>query len=218
LLADPVRAVRIEVARVLAAIPAGELEEAQRAQFERAMVEYVDSQLAMAERPEAQVNLGNHYAARGATDSAIAAYETALELDSGFVPAYANLADLHRRNSDEAAAEKVLRRAIKISADNADLRHALGLSLIRQQRLPDGVVELQRAAKLSPENPRYVYVYAVALNSTGKPQQAIMVLQGAHNAHPNDRDILSALVTFNRDAGNDKQAASYAEKLQALLP
>ena len=190
----------------------------QRAQLDKAIAEYVESELVMAERPEAQVNLGNHYAARGATDRAVTAYETALELDSGFVPAYANLADLYRRSSDEAAAEEVLRRAIKISSDSADLRHALGLSLIRQQRLPDGVVELQRAAKLSPANPRYVYVYAVALNSTGKPKQAIMVLQGAHNAHPNDTDILSALVAFNRDAGNDRQAARYAEKLQVLLP
>jgi tetratricopeptide (TPR) repeat protein len=218
LLGDPVRAVRIEAARILAGIPTGALGEAQLAQLDRALAEYVDSQLAMAERPEAQVNLGNYYAARGAADSAINAYETALGLDSGFVPAYANLADLYRRSNDEAAAEEVLRRAIKISSGSADLHHALGLSLIRQQRLPDGVAELQLAAKLSPENPRYVYVYAVALNSTGKPQQAIMVLQGAHNAHPNDRDILSALVAFNRDAGNDRQAARYAEKLQALSP
>jgi len=44
------------------------------------------------------------------------------------------------------------------------------------------------------------------------------VLHGAHSAHPNDTDILSALVAFHRDAGNDAQAQRYAQKLQALAP
>ena len=48
--------------------------------------------------------------------------------------------------------------------------------------------------------------------------RAIIVLQGAHKAHPHDRDILSALVAFSRDAGNEKQAAGYAQKLLALSP
>ena len=214
LLTDPVRAVRIEAARILAAIPAGELGETQRAQLDRSIAEYVDSQLAMAERPEAQVNLGNHYAARGAIDSAIIAYTTAAELDPVFVPAYVNLADLHQRRGDEAAAEAALRRGIAQAAANAALQHALGLALIRQQRTDEAVQALQQAARLGPDNPRYVYVYAVALNSTGQPKQAIMVLQGAHNAHPNDSDILSALVAFHRDAGNQEQARRYAEKLR----
>jgi lipoprotein NlpI len=53
------------------------------------MAEYVDSQLAMAERPTSQVNLGIHYADRGAIDAAIEAYEVAIALDPGYVPAYA---------------------------------------------------------------------------------------------------------------------------------
>ena len=45
-----------------------------------------------------------------------------------------------------------------------------------------------------------------------------MVLEGAHNAHAANTDILSALVAFHRDAGNQKQAQLYAQKLQALAP
>ena len=213
LLTDPVRAVRVEAARLLAGIPAGELEESQRAKLGTAMSEYVDSQLAMAERPEAQVNLGNHYAARGVTDSARGAYTTAAQLDPRFVPAYINLADLHQRRGDEAAAEAVLRRGIGQAAENADLQHALGLALIRQKRTDEAVQALQQAARLGPATPRYVYVYAVALSSTGQPKQAITVLEGAHNSHPYDTDILGALVAFHRDAGNRHQARRYAEKL-----
>jgi len=111
-----------------------------------------------------------------------------------------------------------LRQAEKISPGNADVHHALGLSLVRQQRTKEGVEELRLASTLNTQNPRYIYVYAVALNSTGDPEKAILVLQGAHNQHPNNRDILSALVAFHRDAGNQEAARSYAEKLRSVLP
>jgi len=77
---------------------------------------------------------------------------------------------------------------------------------------------LRRAATLDPETAQYVYVYGVALNSVGKQQQAIMTLQGAHNRHPHNRDILSALVAFHRDMGNEAAARSYVEKLRSLSP
>ena len=216
LLSDPVRAVRIEAARLLASVPTGELKSAQRDLLKEGIQEYIDAQLAMAERPEAQVNLGNLYAARGEMTRAASAYRAAIDLGPDFVPGFVNLADLHRAQGNEAEAEALLRRAIGSLPKNGDLHHALGLSLVRQKRLEDAVEHLRLAATLNKENSRYVYVYAVALNSTGKTQQAIMVLQGAHNTYPNNTDILSALIAFHRDAGNLEQASHYAKKLSAL--
>ena len=112
----------------------------------------------------------------------------------------------------------MLRQGVAAYDGSADLHHALGLSLVRRKRLPEALSELQRAARLNPENTRYVYVYAVALNSSGKAREALTVLQDAHNANPNDTDILSALVAFHRDAGNNAQSAGYARKLEALAP
>jgi len=43
-----------------------------------------------------------------------------------------------------------------------------------------------------------------------------MVLQGAHNQHPNDRDILSRLAAFHRELGNEAAARSYADELRAI--
>jgi len=218
MLDDPVRAVRIEAARVLAAIPAVELTTQQRESLEKALQEYVTAQQASAERPEAQTNLGNLYASRGDVEQAVAAYDTAIDLNRAYVPAYVNLADLYRAEGKEADSDKVLRRAAGIVPEDASIHYALGLSLVRQQRPVEGVEELRLATTLSPDDARYVYVYAVALNSTGKQEQALMVLQGAHNQHPNNRDILSALVAFNRDMGNEAAARSYAGKLGALSP
>jgi predicted CXXCH cytochrome family protein len=218
MLEDPVRAVRIEAAQLLAAFPAGELTAEQRASLEAGIQDYVAAQQAMAERPEAQTNLGNLHAALGEFDEALSAYQTAADIDRGYVPAYVNLADLYRAQGEEREAEKVLRSAAGIAPGNADVHHALGLSLVRQQRADEAVDELRQASTLNPDNPHYIYVYAVALNSTGKPEQAIMVLQGAHNRHPNNVDILNALVAFHRDAGNQAAARTYAEKLRAISP
>jgi tetratricopeptide (TPR) repeat protein len=213
-----VRAVRIEAARALAAIPTGDLDEKQQVLLEQGIQEYINAQLAMAERPEAQANLGSLYGARGEMDKALAAFNTAIDLNPAYVPAYVNLADLYRTQEDERKADSVLRRALKIAPESAAVHHALGLSLIRQQRTDEAVNELQQAATLNPNNMRYVYVYAVALNSTGKPEQAVMVLQGAHNSQPDNVDILNALVAFHRDMGNQAAARNYAEKLRSISP
>ena len=46
----------------------------------------------------------------------------------------------------------------------------------------------------------------------------IKVLKKAHARHPNDREVLYALVVFNRDMGNLDVAGQYAEKLIVLSP
>jgi tetratricopeptide (TPR) repeat protein len=215
---DPVRAVRIEAARILAKISAGDLSAAQQSLLNKGLQEYIDAQQAMAERPEAQVNLGNLYAALGRAEQAIMAYRTAMELDPAFTPAYVNLADFHRSRADEEEAEKVLRHAAKIIPGSADVPYALGLSLVRQKRTGEAIPELEQAARFAPDNARYVYVYAVALHSTGKTKHAIMVLQGAHNRFPENTGILSALAAFHRDTGNLEAARIYADKLHSISP
>jgi len=100
--------------------------------------------------------------------------------------------------------------------DNSEVHHALGLSLIRQKRNKDATGELKLAATLNPGNARYVY--AVALNSTGAENQAILVLQGANAAHPDNIEILKALISFHRDLGHETAAKKYAEKLRGISP
>ena len=213
MLEDPVRIVRIEAARVLAAIPPGELDGKQQALLDRAGNEYVAAQMASAERPEAWVNLGNFHVSRRDATSAIEAYRKAIETGSVFMPSYTNLADVYRALGDETSAEKVLRQGMERYGEDATLRHTLGLSLVRQGRLEEALVELQIAAGLTTTNPRFVYVYAVALNSSGRSPDAISALISAHDQYPNDQDIIQALISFNRDLGNDEQVEIYTSKL-----
>jgi len=218
LLQDPVLIVRMEAARILASVPMGDLPAAQRRQLAAAGREYIAAQLANAERPEAQTNLGNFYAAQGERLPAIDAYRTALVLAPYYVPAYVNLADFYRRLGQEDDALELLQRAVTENPDEASVHHALGLSLVRLQRYDAALDELALAAELDPADASFTYVYAVALNSLGQVPQAIQTLQKALTLHPRNRDILGALVSFLRDSGDVAGAGRYAEQLRALGP
>jgi tetratricopeptide (TPR) repeat protein len=143
---------------------------------------------------------------------------TALRLDPKFIPAMVNLADLYRGQGRDADAEQWLEKAIALAPNSADAIHALGLLKVRQKQYPDGLALLGKAAGMQPGNVRYSYVYAVALNSSRQSAKAIAVLEQAHKRRPADRDALSALVAFERDAGNLQSAISYAEQLIQLDP
>lgn len=218
MLDDPIRAVRIEAARVLASLPTGELNAEQLASLEKGLKEYVDAQLAMAERSESQTNLGILYSNQNKFEKAVSAYKTAIELNPVYIPAYVNLADLYRSRGKENKAVAVLRHALKTMPENALLHHVLGLTLVRQEQTNEAIAELKMASELNPDDVRYVYVYAVALNSTAKPELAVAVLEEAHNVFPDNAQILSALVAFYRDMGNQAKARIYAKKLGAMTP
>jgi Flp pilus assembly protein TadD len=134
------------------------------------------------------------------------------------VPAYVNLADLYRQTQRDDEAERVLRTGLAQVGDSAELSHVLGLTLIRQGRTSGAIIELARAAELAPEFPRYAYVYGIALHSAGEVERARGVLDDAYRRHPDNRSLLTGLVTLSRDAGDFQAALAYAVALVELIP
>jgi Flp pilus assembly protein TadD len=218
LLSDPVAAVRLEAAASLASVPVDDLSPDRRATLSAAIEEYVASLELNADRAESHMNLGLLQAGAGRVDEAEAAYRRAMAKLPGLVGPYVNLADLFRLVDREAEAEAVLRDGLTVNPDSADLRHALGLALVRQKRYGEGVAELREAVRNAPDDPRYAYVLGVALHSTGQGDEAIRVLEEAHERRPGSRDLLVALATISRDRGDRDGAVGYARKLAALDP
>ena len=121
--------------------------------------------------------LGSFYLRRGAMADAEAELKAALRLSRQYTPAAINLADLYRQLDREAEGERTLREAIADGPEDAGVHHALGLTLVRLKRLDEAIGELRLAAQLAPEQARYAYVHAVALNSAGRGSEAIAVLK-----------------------------------------
>ena len=218
LLDDPIRGVRIQAASLLVSVPTANQPPADRDRFERAAAEFVAAELLNADRPEARAALGAFYVQRDRFDEAETQFTSALHLNPRFAPAAIDLADLYRQRGRAGEASEVLRTAIQTSPSNGDLHHALGLELVREQRLEEALGELRRASELEPDRARYSYVYAVALNSAGQPQEAMTQLKEALTRHPNDRDVLTAIVAFSRDNGDFISALEYARRLAHIVP
>jgi tetratricopeptide (TPR) repeat protein len=217
-LADPVRAVRIETTRLLA--PAEAAVRRTRADvWGAALAEYETVQRALAGQPGAQINLGALYLDLGKLRDAEAALREAIRLDPQFVPAYVNLADVQRRASGgEKGAEGTLREGLRAVPQAAALYHALGLSLVRQERKVEALSALQRALELAPDHARYGYVVAVALHGLGRSREALRKLEALKSRYPGDRDVLLTLAALRREAGDAAGAERSLRELAAVNP
>jgi predicted CXXCH cytochrome family protein len=218
LLSNPVRAVRLEAALVLAAVPEQSLGETRSAAFRSALAEFEAVQRANADRPESWLALGNVYAARGQPEKAEDAYRAAIALDDRFVPAYANLANLLRDRGNEAAAESTLREGMAATRNHAALEHALALSLVRQGKKPAALALLARAAAQAPGDIRIQYTYAVALHDAGRRNEALKRLEALAPRANGDREVLLALAALKREGGDVAGAERTLKELAAINP
>ena len=218
LLADPLRAVRVEAAGALAGVPLDQLSPEERAAWPRAAEDFVAAQRQAADRPEARTNLGSFYARLGRLDEAQAEFAAATRLDRAFVPAYVNAADAYRAQGREDDAWRWLQDGFAAAPESAALHHALGLAQARRKDEAGALASLERAATLDPGNARYAYVYAVALSSFGRTSDALRALERAAARWPSDRDVLFALATTRRDAGQREAARDAARALSRAYP
>jgi tetratricopeptide (TPR) repeat protein len=155
-LADPVRGVRVEAARVLMAGPP---DAATVPGLLPALAEYRAVQEVNADRAEARLNLGWLEARLGRLANAEAAFRGALQLDRTFAPAWVNLAEIYRLQGRDPEGEVLLRQALARAPGDATIHYALGLLLVRRRRLGEATAELARAATLAPREARFAYAY-----------------------------------------------------------
>jgi tetratricopeptide (TPR) repeat protein len=218
LLSDPLAAVRIEAASVLADQATASLSAADAARLAAACAEYEAAQRLNADRPEGRANLGEFLRRRGHTQEAEAEFRAGLKLDANAIPLYVDLADLYRSENREDDATALLREAIQRVPDAAAPHHALGLSLIRQKDYAGALEQLRDANNLAPDEPRYAYVYAVALQSTGKADDARRVICAGLAHAQNDAGLLTLALQDALNSNDRARASQLASNLQAVTP
>ena len=222
MLSDPLRSVRLAAtAQLLGFVnptAAATLSGAQNKQLQVAIKEYLASLAIVADTPNGQLNLALYHTAKGDFPAAEAAYRQALTLDPYHLGSYLNLADLLRGLGRDAEGKQLLEKAIELAPQLSAAHHALGLLLIRQKQYPAAEQSLKRAAELDAGNARYGYIYAVALNSLGKPDLALTVLQQQLQRQPGSAELLNLAVEIYLGQQRWQEALVHAQTLLSLNP
>ena len=218
LLRDPVRAVRVQAARVLAPVPVNLFTREQRWDLEAATSEYRAGLNAVADMPSTHLNLGVLEADLGRIDLAEQAYRRALSLDPYFVPARLNLATAYNEMGRNADAERELREGVRQAPDQGELQYSLGLLLAEEGRLAEAATALRKAARLLPHRARVQYNLGLTLQRLGRTAEAVKTLLAAARADAGDPEIAFAVAALYANEGRWRDALPYAERFAALSP
>lgn len=154
-------------------------------------------------RAEALVEQGSHAEAAEAYAALLAASPDDVRALLG---AGAALTALSRYD----AAEKELRRALRLAPDLADVHHQLGLVLFKRGVYAAAATELRRAVELDPGcGPAYV-VLGEALNQLAESDQALEALENAARIQPeNSRAYWAMGIAYDRKGKHDRAAEMY---------
>ena len=128
-----------------------------------------------------------------------------------------NLADLLRAQGRDDEAKALLLEGIATSPSPGTLYHTLGLLEIRQGRPGAAMAALSEAARLENDGSRHRFVYAIALHDTGKPDEALTLLETLNRERPGNPEVLSALVNYAGELGDAGKAGRYRGQLQGVL-
>jgi len=218
LLSDSVRAVRFEAMRKLVTVQPSYLSTKQIETIKKEMDEFDETQRINADRPETHLMWGLINSVKGNFEKAESAYNLAIKLDSSYVLAYINLADLYRSKGEDDKGERILKKALKIAYSPNRIYYALGLLYSRQKRYDDALKVLKQGFENDPADNELAYIYAIALNSNGMSKESLEVLEQTYKLYPYDPQLLIALATINRDLGNYKTALKYTKELIKVMP
>ena len=214
LLEDPIKAIRTDAARIAVGYLGEFTEPSERALLLSVLEEYRAIQMQQSDLPEAHTNLATISVAFGQFDVAETQLKNALAIEPEWIPGLVNLADLYRRVGRDSESGNILKEAISIKPPVSEAAIAYGLWLVRNGNPSDALIQFQRSYELEPHGLRNGYLYALALNSNSRREEAIGVAELAADRFGDHRILLELLATMHRDAGSFDEALVYATRLE----
>ncbi len=216
-LQDASRSVRFQLADALADVLI-QLPVNQRAGLAKLIAEYRESLQLSIDAPATQVAIANLEIQLGNIDAAIVAFRQALRIEPYYVPALINLADYFRSSGAESEVRPLLEKALSFAPDSGAVQHSYGLFLIRNKNYEAALEHLDIALKQVDAQPRYAYVYAVALENQGRIEEAVKTLKAATTRWPNQYELLMTLVIYLEKTGDTSGLYPYLSALTAIAP
>jgi tetratricopeptide (TPR) repeat protein len=123
------------------------------------------------------------------------AFVRAVNADATYAPAWAWLGEAFQHTGHGAAAE-ALQKAVALAPQSVDLRVMLGLYWQRQNDWQPALDEYSAAAKLEPQNPRWLMLQGEAYTHLGNLVTALGYYQKAVALSPSETQTWRALALF----------------------
>lgn len=149
---------------------------------------------------------------------AVSALESAVSAAPDFAGAYCNLGRILMELGQLKKAEEAYRKAITVQPYLAEAHYGLGEVLGEQERADLACEALREAYRLDEHNPKIILRFAQALALTGRTGQAIELLQGVAERHPQVASLYTTLGGFLHDAGRLKEAEAAFRHALVLKP
>jgi len=197
---DPLRAVRIAAVSVLAHLPIDKLTDRQRQAFEKALIEFRDSEELTLDHAGGHLALASLDRQHGHIEQAIEHLTTAIKLEPYLAGPRATLASLmHDLHGDEAEIRRLrteeadlMERNTKLAPENAEILYQLGLLRYTLGDYDQADAAFQQACQKSPRNYEYRMALALLLEKqyekTGDEQQFQAAVRSLTKLHDMNRD------------------------------
>ena len=183
---DDVRLVRIKAAAALAGYPPFALKDKDRESLDKATKEYLSAMKTRPDQWTSHYNLGNYYLDSGDMRLALAAYDTALDLEPRAVMAMVNAAMAHAQAGENTKAEGLLKRALGVSPSNAAANFNMGLLKAERKKMAEAEAHLRTALKADPKMHEAAFNLGV-LVAGDRPSESIDNLFKAFELSPNPK-------------------------------
>lgn len=151
-------------------------------------------------------------------DAAEAAFQKALAVAPDFKEVRDLLVDLRVAHNDFDGAIDAAEAGIKANPRDAANYYRLSQVLTQQWRLREADVQLDKAIRLAPDNPRYHRAKASILRYEKRMNEAIAEQQRAVDLSSDKAFELTELAALNELAGNDSAAADNLKQALSLAP
>jgi hypothetical protein len=151
-------------------------------------------------------------------DEARQAYLRAIEVDSGYLPAYVALARFSQNCEDYASAIGVYQKALKLKPREASLWFEMALCQCRTKDWSVALGNMRKALELEPGNRKYATLTGYTLARAGQWEEAYGVLaraNGEARAHFDIARMLCHLKQFQEARGHLEAALAREPSFEA---
>jgi tetratricopeptide (TPR) repeat protein len=137
---------------------------------------------------------------------------------AGELTAFLQSAVTHLNGGDSAAAELCLNQVLSNSPRNPQATYLLGVVQFERGHWAAAETLFRRALALSPGQPHIGFHLSQTLRALGRPREALLVADAAHEAAPEHIGLCLELVKAEEESGAIETAADRCRQLLAQYP